>query len=125
MCLSPTAFKMPVALLQRRQREKTFRPLFVRAALLWTLALKKSLAIVLPIKQGERRFMTEVTNAVISVYFENLCGAELKASYFLGNDSSKRFYNFEREPRDAIDQADSLAWYQKVDLQKIVQMRAN
>lgn len=62
--------------------------------------------------------MTEVPNAVISVYFENLGSAELKASYFLGNKSSKRFYNFGCKPRDAIDQADSLAWNQKVDLQK-------
>ena len=45
---------MRVALLQRRQRAKTFEPLFFKAALSGYLALKKSLAIALPVQHGDR-----------------------------------------------------------------------
>ena len=53
-CLYAIPSQTRVALLQKRQRAKTFGPLFWGVALPGQLALKQGLAIGLPVKHGGR-----------------------------------------------------------------------
>ena len=58
--------------------------------------------------------MTEAANAVVSAYFENLCRAECRASYFLGNEKSTRILeSLKFMPKHVTVQAESLAQNQK------------